>query len=84
VNIKSIFNFSLRPDHSARRDSTQLNSTQLAVELSWVELSRVGRVIMLSRALWSLSRRDSTQLTNFKEFSASRRVLKFSEFDDWV
>jgi len=29
-------------------DATQLNSTG-----SWVELSRVGRVIILNRALWS-------------------------------
>ena len=47
VCVSLVFSM-LRPDHSARRDSTQLNchSTQLAVELS-----RVGRVIILSRAL---------------------------------
>ena len=61
-------------DHSARRAvitlkawsqrPIRLNSTQLAsrVELSWVESSRIVRVITARRALWSLLRPDSTQL----------------------
>ena len=59
----------LRPDHSARRDSTLLNST------SWVE-SR--------RALWSLLRPDSTQLNWLASFCQFLSVLNISVELSWV
>ena len=43
-------------------DRTQLNSTQLAVELSWVEFSKV---ITSRRAMWSLNSLNSTEIVQF-------------------
>jgi len=64
--------------HSARSDTTQLsrwnaeNVQNLATDKQltvWVELSRIVRVFIATRALWTLSRSNSTQLNSSGQLS---------------
>jgi len=82
----------LSPHHSAGQDSTQLNSTQLAVELSWVELSfkkwphRVGRCDHSGHTANIQNRRTCDNWTSWVEMSRglwSQRLIVLNQLS-WV